>query len=150
MTVLLTETLPELYLRDETAWLDLMAEMARDGRVTDLDLQSLAEYLSDMAIRDRREVESRFVALLAHRLKWDYQPLKRSRSWLLTMLHQRQELNRFAASGVLRNHAEFALPKTYIHAVEQAALEMDLRIKTFPTICPYTIAPREDPLGRTA
>ena len=139
MTVLLTETLPELYLRDETAWLDLMAETARDGRVTELDLQNLAEYLSDMATRDRREVNSRLVVLLAHHLKWDYQPEKRSRSWRTTLIVQQYELIDWAASGVLRNHAESMLPEVYERAVKEAASETSLPIKTFPAVCPYTI-----------
>ena len=56
MTVRMLDALPALYDRDETAWLEAMADLARDGRASDLDLVHLAEYLSDMARRDRREV----------------------------------------------------------------------------------------------
>src|SRR5438105_3133827 len=96
MAVRLVDTLPALYESDETAWLEWMAELARDGRSEDLDLPHLAEYLSDMARRDRREVESRLVVLLAHLLKWVHQPDHRSRSWRVTVIEQRQELNRLA------------------------------------------------------
>jgi hypothetical protein len=50
----MTDALNALYEQDETAWLEAMAELARDGRAEDLDLLHLAEYLSDRARRDRR------------------------------------------------------------------------------------------------
>jgi hypothetical protein len=139
MAVRIVDTLPELYERDETAWLEAMAELARDGRFEDLDLPHLAEYLSDMARRDRREVESRLVVLLAHLLKWHHQPDHRSRSWRASVIEQRQELNRLASRGVLRNHAEKVLPDVYSEAVERAAAETGLALDRFPGESPYTI-----------
>lgn len=139
MAVRTVNTLPALYERDETAWLEVMAELARGGRARDLDLPHLAEYLSDMARRDRREVESRLVVLLAHVLKWAHQPDQRSRSWRATVIEQRQELNRLAGRGVLRTHAEEVLAGVYPEAVERAAAETGLSADRFPTECPYTL-----------
>ena len=139
MTVRMVDTLPALYERDETAWVEVMAGLAREGRAEDLDLEHLAEYLSDMARRDRREVESRLVVLLAHLLKWTYQPDRRSRSWRATVVEQRQELNRLAGRGVLRNHAEDVLAGLYPEAVERAVAETGLSADLFPSDCPYTL-----------
>lgn len=139
MAVRMVETLPALYERDETAWLEAMAELARDGRTEDLDLPHLAEYLADMAGRDRREVESRLVVLLAHLLKWVQQPDHRSRSWRATVVEQRQELSRLVGRGVLRNHAEGVLADVYSDAVERAAAETGLPPDRFPRECPYTV-----------
>ena len=139
MAVRMVETLPELYERDETAWLEAMAELARDGRAEELDLPHLAEYLTDMARRDRREVESRLVVLLAHLLKWAHEPGHRSRSWRATVIEQRQELNRLAGRGVLRSHAEEVLTEVYSEAVERAAAETGLSLERFPVECPYTL-----------
>jgi hypothetical protein len=135
----MVETLPALYEQDETAWLEAMAELARHGRVGDLDLPHLAEYLADMARRDRREVESRLVVLLAHLLKWVHQPDHRSRSWRATVVEQRQELNRLAGRGVLRKHAEDVLAKVYPEAIERAAVETGLPPDRFPAESPYTV-----------
>ncbi|MGH8479427.1 MAG: DUF29 family protein [Gammaproteobacteria bacterium] len=44
-----------LYEHDETAWLETMAELIRLGRLDEIDYPNLAEYLADMARRDRRE-----------------------------------------------------------------------------------------------
>ena len=113
MSVQMIDLLPALYERDETAWLEAMAELARDGRAKDLDLGHLAEYLFDMARRDRREVESRLAVLLSHLLKWTYQPDHRARGWRATVIEQRQELNRLAGQSVLRNHAQEVLADVY-------------------------------------
>ena len=139
MSVRMIDLLPALYERDETAWLEAMAELARDGRAEDLDLGHLAEYLFDMARRDRREVESRLAVLLSHLLKWTYQPDHRSRGWRATVIEQRQELNRLAGRGVLRNHAQEVLADVYTEAVERAAAETGALRDRFPAECPYTL-----------
>lgn len=131
--------LSQLYETDETAWLEAMAELIQQGRRDELDYSHLAEYLSDMARRDRREVESRLATLLTHLLKWTYQPDHRSRSWRGTIIEQRQELSDLASSGVLRNHAEAVLADRYTKAVERAATETGLAADAFPSACPYTV-----------
>ncbi len=133
-------TLSQLYELDETAWLEAMADLIQQGRWGDLDYPHLREYLTDMARRDRREVESRLTTLLAHILKWQHQPEHRSRSWRGTIVEQRQELSRLAEQGVLRNHAEAVLPAAYAGAVERAAAETGLPAGSFPAGCPYTLA----------
>ena len=139
MTVQLIDELPGLYERDETAWLEAMAELVRGGRVEDLDLDHLAEYLSDMARRDRLEVESRLIVLMAHLLKWSHQPDQRSRSWRTTVIEQRQELRRLAGRGVLRSHAEQVLGAVYPEPVERAAAEIGSSPARFLDECPYTL-----------
>src|SRR5437879_6010914 len=133
------EVLPSLYESDETAWLEAMSELIHQGRFDELDYAHLGEYLADMARRDRREVESRLAILIAHLLKWTKQTAKRSRSWRRTIVVQRQELVRQVERGVLRNHAEAALPKLYAAAVEQVVTETGLPAETFPDACPYTL-----------
>jgi Domain of unknown function DUF29 len=128
-----------LYEQDETAWLEAMAELIRLGRLDEVDYPNLAEYLADMARRDRREVESRLIVLIAHALKWAHQPDHRVGSWKATIIEQRQELEGLASQGVLRNHAETVLTEVYHKAVERAAAETGLPAETFPAACPYTI-----------
>jgi len=131
--------LAQLYEADETAWLEAMAELIQQERWADLDYAHLRDYLSDMARRDRREVESRLAVLLTHLLKWMHQPKKRSRSWRGTIILQGQELEGEAARGVLRKHAEAVLADAYAKAVKRAAAETGLPAKVFPAECPYTL-----------
>jgi len=133
-----TETAGDLFLDDETAWLELMSDAVRRRDVESIDWQHLSEYLGDMARRDRREMKSRLVVLLAHLLKWTAQPNQRTRGWAATILEQSQQLADFAGSGVLRAHAEAVLSSAFDSAVKLAAKETGLSADAFPAECPYT------------
>lgn len=129
--------LAALYEADETAWLEETAALVRAGRLGEIDPDTLAEYLTDMARRDRREVFSRLVVLLAHLLKWEYQPDHRCGSWRGTIREQRRELRQLLESGTLRNHAAAVLAETYAEARAQAADESELDIGVFPVENPW-------------
>jgi hypothetical protein len=139
MTTVQATPLGILYERDETAWLETMSETIRLGRFEELDYANLAQYLTDMARRDRREVESRLTILLSHVLKWAHQPDRRSGSWKGTIISQRQELKGLVSRGVLRKHAETVLADVYRKAVERAGAETGLPVETFPVACSYSL-----------
>lgn len=139
MATLRTQPLSTLYEQDETAWLEAMAELAAQGRLSEMDHPHLSEYLADMAKRDRREVFSRLVVLLAHLLKWDHQPDRRSGSWRGTIREQRRELRQLLESATLRNHAEVVFADAYAEARRQAADETELAVETFPAACGWTL-----------
>jgi hypothetical protein len=133
------ESLAVLYEADETAWLDTMAELIRERRLDNLDYGHLAEYLQDMARRDRREVSSRLRILLVHVLKWTYQKEMRTPSWQTTVFDQQAELEPDMEGRVLRNHAEESLAEIYQKAVKYAVKETKLPVETFPAECPWTL-----------
>lgn len=134
-----TPPLADLYLADETAWLDATAAQIRAGDLRVLDYGHLAEFLEDMAKRDKREVFSRLVVLLAHVLKWQAQPEKRSGGWSATIYLQQREIARDVASGVLRAYALAELANAFADAVVAAARETGLPESTFPAECPFTL-----------
>ncbi len=131
--------LSALYERDETAWLEAMSALAAEGRYADMDHLHLSEYLADMAKRDRREVFSRLVVLLAHLLKWDYQPERRSGSWMGTILEQQRELRQLLESGTLYNHAVSVMAEAYAEGRKQAAAETGLARGAFPEECAWDL-----------
>jgi Domain of unknown function DUF29 len=141
MTSTTNEMLPlsTLFERDETAWLEIMSQMAAEGRHAEMDYPNLSEYLGDMAKRDRREVSSRLVTLLTHLLKWEHQADHRSGSWQGTILEQRRELRKLLESGTLYNHAVSVLAEAYADARKQAAAETGLSRTTFPTQCRWDL-----------
>jgi hypothetical protein len=116
-----------------------MAELIQLGRLDQVDYPHLAEYLADMARRDRREVESRLTVLIALVLKWFYQPDRRSGGWRATIVTRRQDLAHEVRLGVLRNHALAVLASAYSDGVERAAAETGLPTVTFPAECPFTL-----------
>ncbi len=133
------QALAVLYEADETAWLEATADLVRAGTLEHVDTNSLAEYLTDMARRDRREVTSRLAVLIAHLLKWRYQPSHRSGSWRVTVEVQRQELADLLESGVLENHAAEVLAKAYANGVRQAVAETGLDGSIFPEDSPFSL-----------
>jgi Domain of unknown function DUF29 len=139
-----TEALSALYEQDETAWLEVMANLVAKKRFAELDHRHLSEYLTDMAKRDRREVHSRLVILLWHLLKWEYQPDKRTGSWENTIDQQRLELRLLLESGTLKNHASEILAGAFAVARKRAARETKLKLGQFPKECPWEL---DDLLG---
>jgi len=134
-----TIALNALYEEDETAWLEIMANLAAEGRFAEMDQLNLSEYLADMAKRDRREVFSRLVVLLTHLLKWVHQPDHRSGSWHGTILEQRRELRKLLESDTLHHHAISVLAEAYGEARKQAAAETMLPRATFPIECRWDV-----------
>lgn len=124
---------------DETAWLEATADLIRHRQLDAVELDTLAEYLADMAKRDRREVFSRLVVLLSHLLKWEYQPDRRSGSWQGTVLEQQRELRQLLESGTLHNHAIAVFAEAYADARKQAAAETGLARRAFPEACPWDL-----------
>ncbi|MBY0512928.1 MAG: DUF29 domain-containing protein [Gemmataceae bacterium] len=127
------------YETDETGWLEATADLIRRGRVDEVDTASLVEFLTDMATRDRREVVSRLRVLLAHLLKWHFQPTHRSNSWRSSIRNQRLELQDTLESRTLRNHAESVFDAAFAAARRIAADETGLAVATFPTVSPWTL-----------
>jgi len=135
-----TPALTSLYERDEVAWCFAMAALIDQGRTGELDFANLKEVLEDMAKRDLREVKSRLRILIAHWLKWEYQPEKRTGSWQVTLLTQRADLrDDLADSGTLYHPALAVLGEAYRVGVKLAASETGLPPETFPPTCPMTL-----------
>ncbi len=128
------------YEADFVRWLDYQAELLRQGRVQELDLEHLAEEVDDIGRSQRRAVESELSVILIHLLKVQFQPAKRSRSWTDTLLEHRGRLARdFRASRSLKLHAEAELTDLYRLARKRAAVQTRLPLSTFPESCPYTL-----------
>ena len=131
--------LHELYEIDETAWLERTAELVAQQSWDEIDHEHLIEYLTDMAKRDRREVVSRLIMLLAHWLKWDYQPQRRTKSWQRTLFDQQSELEQIFESQTLKRHGLEAFATAYGRAVKKAAIETGLSATAFPAEPPWSL-----------
>ncbi|MEO5330524.1 MAG: DUF29 domain-containing protein [Magnetococcus sp. YQC-5] len=85
----LADTNASLYQTDFHAWTTESARLLREGRYSEIDLISLAEEVESMGANTRQQLVNRLRILLAHLLKWEYQPHLRSRSWQATIKEQR-------------------------------------------------------------
>ena len=129
-----------LYERDETAWLDVMAAVAAEGRLEDLDDPNLGEFLASMAKRDRREVFSRLVVLPTHLLGWNQPPRCQSRSWRSTIGEQRLELGLLPESASLRENAGAIQADAFAASRRRTSEETGLDLASFPNRNPCGLA----------
>ncbi|HWJ95925.1 MAG TPA: DUF29 domain-containing protein [Telluria sp.] len=77
------------YQDDVLGWAGEQAALLRARRLDALDLPNIAEEIEDVGKSAQREVGSRLSVLLAHLLKWQFQPERRSKSWQATIRAQR-------------------------------------------------------------
>jgi hypothetical protein len=127
------------YNDDHYAWTKRHAELIREGRLSEIDTEHLAEELESMSGSERRELISRFTILLAHLLKWQFQPLRRGTSWQLTVMNQRDDIeDLLEQSPSLRGEIDRKLDRAYTRARRAAAIETGQTEDTFPKDCPYT------------
>ena len=142
----LTPPAGKRYEEDFVEWAEESARLLRSGRFGEIDVEHLVEEVEAMANRDRREVKSRLRVLLLHLLKWRWQPEKQSRSWRLTILHQRGELEDvLEQSPSLRRTVPEATARAYRSAVERARIQTGLPEDSFPAECPFSAEQILDP-----
>jgi ribosomal protein L29 len=128
------------YREDYHAWALQTAELIRTGHFGEIDTTQLAEELEDMGASRERELESRLGILLAHLLKWRYQPERRGASWEATIKEQRQRIAR-----LLRKNPSLkaSLEETHGDAYSDARLiarrETGLPEAVFPQDCTFRL-----------
>ena len=123
---------------DLYTWVQEQVSLLRAGRVEALDLDNIAEELSDVGSEQYDKLESAIEVLLAHALKWDHQPERRSRSWALTIAEQRLRIERQLRKnpGLKARIAEAAADGFRTGRI-RAAREMRRRLDSLPSDCPY-------------
>jgi len=130
----------ELYDADFFEWTQRAADLLRRRRFNELDIEHAAEEIEDMGKRDLNELNSRLQVLIAHLLKWKFQPRKRSTSWRATIGTQRLEIEGvLEQSPSLRSRLSAGLGRNYERAVKRAVLDTNLTPQTFPSKCPFSI-----------
>jgi len=78
----------ELYHADGAAWAEETARLLRERRFEEIDFDALVEEVEGLGQSNHNEADSRGIVLVAHILKWRYQPERRSRSWIDTIAEQ--------------------------------------------------------------
>ncbi len=129
------------YDQDMVAWAHEQALLLRSGQLSAIDAVHLAEEIEAVSASERRELRNRLKVLLQHLLKWQYQPERRTRSWLATMLAQRDSIEDvLKTSPSLRTAFANDLESAYSSAVRYAVEETGKGAKAFPLTCPYGLS----------
>ncbi|KJU82498.1 protein containing DUF29 [Candidatus Magnetobacterium bavaricum] len=134
-----TLTARSLYDVDFYQWVFYNADLLRQGRFAEIDLENIIEELESMARRDRRELLSRLKVLIMHLLKWQYQPNRRSDSWRTKIDNQRDEIKYLLAdSPSLKYNIEPVIAEGFMDAKRMFERETGISADTLPETCPYT------------
>jgi hypothetical protein len=132
---------PNLYETDFYAWTQEQAYLLRKQQWSQLDLLNLIEEIESLGKQQRQELRNRLSVLIGHLLKWEYQPQRRSRSWLATIRVQRRDTLRLLKDNPsLKPYLEDALAEVYENGRDLAMGETDLPEQTFPKMCAYSLA----------
>ncbi|WP_373988051.1 DUF29 domain-containing protein [Duganella sp. BuS-21] len=130
------------YDTDIAAWAEEQVALLRTGQWALLDIEHIAEEIGDMNISHRHQLAHRMAILIAHLLKWKYQPERRGSSWQHTIREQRERIAKLlrkmpslqhllddpewneevwadALSAVILQAGMTDLPKTCIWSLEQ-------------------------------
>lgn len=131
------------YEQDVVAWANEQARLLRAKRFDLLDIEHLAEEIEDVGKSEQRELANRMAVLLAHLLKWKFQPERQGNSWAATIRNQRRVLARAleetpSLKGKLSDPGWWEF--VWVDALNNATSETGMLYEAFPETCPWTIA----------
>jgi hypothetical protein len=128
-----------LHDRDFYAWTLQQATLLREGRLSEADIDHIAEELESMGASERRELTNRLAVLMAHLLKWQFLPELRGNSWRNTI-----DVQRFDVKELLEENPTLVaklnerIEKAYSKSILLSVRETGLSKQTFPPRCPFT------------
>ena len=129
----------ELYDKDFYEWAMRNADLIRQGNLSEVDLENVAEELEAMGRSQKRELISRLSILIMHLLKWRYQSAKKGESCKKTIIEQRRELSLLIEdSPSLKHEVEESVARAYRLARNDFEDETGISGKNLPASCPYT------------
>lgn len=135
-----------LYDRDFYAWANEQAALLRAGKLTQADIEHIAEEIESMGRTEKRELVSRLTVLLTHLLKWQWQPGRRGASWEVTIVNQRLDItSHLEDNPSLKSRLAEAIKDAYRKARGEAYAETGLPITTFPPECPWSFEDMMNP-----
>jgi hypothetical protein len=139
VSAMTTSARPATYDSDFYAWTQQQAELLRQGRFVEVDLENVIEEIESLGRSERRSFVSAIYRLTQHLLKWQYQPEKRTPSWRATIREQRRQVTLLLQDNPsFKARIKEAMAGGYADGRKQAADETGLPLATFPETCAYT------------
>jgi hypothetical protein len=133
------------YEIDIIAWANEQAALLRAGKFSEVDIAHIAEEIEDVGKSERRELASRMAVLLAHLLKWQFQPDRRGSGWQRTIKEQRRaiashlrETPSLKTSLADENWKEGLWADATAKAIDETGID-ETGFDAFPEICPWTV-----------
>lgn len=136
-----------LYDTDFYSWSMQQADLVRQGRFSELDIDNLIEEIEDMGKSQYRTLTSALGQLLMHLLKWQMQSARDDQhsmedwhnSWQISIGKQRPDIRQvFQQNPGLKSQLDESYAQAYQWARERAAVELRCNKELFPKSCPWT------------
>ena len=130
---------PNLRDQDFYAWANEQAQLLRAGRLSEADIELIAEEIESMGKTEKRELVSRLTILLLHLLKWQFQPALRGNSWRLSIANARDQLEEHLVDNPsLKSKLDDAMATSYRYARRDAARETGMDEHKLPSAPPWS------------
>ncbi|WP_353932309.1 DUF29 domain-containing protein [Okeanomitos corallinicola TIOX110] len=127
-----------IYESDFYGWTQQQANLLKNQQWNQLDLSNIIEEIESLGRKERQEIRNRLSILIGHLLKWEYQPSKRSRSWLAAIRIQRRDIVKLLHENPsLKSQIEILINEAYENGQDLASGETNLPLSTFPEKCNY-------------
>jgi hypothetical protein len=133
-----------LYETDFVEWADHTAELLRQGKFAELDVEHLVEEVEGLAGSERRAVKAQLLRMMKHLVKQQIQPERRGSSWIVSIDNAQHTIEfQVEDSPSLRRYAGENLEKVYRLAVREALRETGVKSQEkalgIPEKCRWTI-----------
>jgi hypothetical protein len=139
------------YEADYAAWLQHQVGLLKADRWNEVDKDNLIDEVESLGRSDFKSFVSAFEIIIAHMLKWDHQPERRSNSWIGSIAEHRDRISQeLEDSPSYGTRIAEALSRAYRPARARASIETDLPLRQLPAELPYSfddIMNREHELG---
>jgi hypothetical protein len=130
----------QLYDQDFYAWANEQAGLLHAGRLSEADIEHIAEEIECMGKSEKRELVNQLAVLALHLLKWQHQPVLRGTSWRLTIEEQRNRLEDHQTDNPsLKSGLSETMAAADRYAVLGAARETGMDRTAFPVTYPWSI-----------
>jgi hypothetical protein len=128
------------YEEDFYGWTIANISLLKQGKFNEADMDHIIEEIESLGRSNRRELVSRLGVLIAHLMKWEYQPDLKNKSWKGTIVRQRIDIKDVLEENPsLNSQIDEILMKAYKYALAILEEETPLDLKSVPQKCPYTV-----------
>ena len=128
------------YEQDFYSWALENANLLRQKKFDEIDIEHIAEEIESMGKNDKRGIISHLRVLIAHLLKWQYQPEFRTNSWKSTIRNARYQIRALLEdSPSLKREVHSKLDRSYKDALNIASDETGMAEEVFPKHCTFSL-----------
>lgn len=127
------------YENDFYGWAMQNIQLLKQGNYQEADIEHIIEELEEMGTSHENQLINRLAVLIAHLLKWQFQPDFRGRSWEGTIEEQRRKIDRIIKKNPsLKPKISEAIEEGFADSKAIIKKETPIDMKVLPSTCPYT------------